>query len=84
MCMPRPKCFFWMRTRKSWPSKCAVQLAEILSQIEGLEEPVPYFAPDEKRRVPRTTTEVDAALARKCHLAVHDLALKGLPSCHIL
>ena len=27
----------------------AVQLAEILSQIEGLEEPVPYFAPDEKK-----------------------------------
>ena len=27
----------------------AVQLAEILSQIEGLEETVPYFAPDEKK-----------------------------------
>jgi len=27
----------------------AVQLAEILSQMEGLEETVPYFAPDEKK-----------------------------------
>ena len=27
----------------------AVQLAEILSQFEGLDEPVPYFAPDEKK-----------------------------------
>jgi thiol-disulfide isomerase/thioredoxin len=27
----------------------AVQLAEILSQLEGLEETVPYFAPDEKK-----------------------------------
>ena len=27
----------------------AVQLAEILSQIEGLEETVPYFAPEEKK-----------------------------------
>ena len=27
----------------------AVQLAEILSQLEGLDEPVPYFAPEEKK-----------------------------------
>ena len=27
----------------------AVQLAEILSQFEGLDEPVPYFAPAEKK-----------------------------------
>ena len=27
----------------------AVQLAEILSQIEGLEETLPYFAPEEKK-----------------------------------
>ena len=31
--------------------------AEILSQIEGLEETVPYFAPDVKRKAPRTTIE---------------------------
>ena len=45
-----PKMFLLDQDKKILAKQVgAVQLAEILSQIEGLEETVPYFAPSEKK-----------------------------------